>query len=132
MRVTPGFGVWTLPKKSLNSGGVLTISINVAALMKEGKERLGSRTKSSPCPSAIMRVACASWSGSVGLVSGANRSGSEDDANDARILLLSLVSANRCPAGAVSNQHHLLESADVSAKSIQAARSRTSSLATPQ
>ena len=51
MRVTPGLDVWT-PKKSLNSGGALAMSMNVAALMYDGKDRFGSRTKASPSPLA--------------------------------------------------------------------------------
>jgi hypothetical protein len=49
-RVTAGFGV-CVPKKSLYSRGVVQISTYVAALMKDGNERFGSRSKSSPAPS---------------------------------------------------------------------------------
>jgi hypothetical protein len=41
-RVTAGLGV-CVPKKSLYSRGVVTMSRCVAALTKEGKERRGSR-----------------------------------------------------------------------------------------
>ena len=63
VRATPGFLVSCLcSPKILESKGSFTISSIVAALMMKGKDRLGSFTKSSGRPSAIMRVASASWS----------------------------------------------------------------------
>ncbi len=62
-RAIAGLGV-LVPKKSLYSRGVVTMSRCVAALMKEGKERCGSRSRSSPAPSATSFFACASNCGS--------------------------------------------------------------------
>ena len=104
-RVTAGLGV-CVPKKSLYSRGVVMMSKCVAALMKEGKERRGSRSKSSPAPSSKSFFAYARSCGSSAWAEKADGWGGEDQPRDAQIVRIGLIPAHTRPAGAVSHQCH--------------------------